>query len=96
MMNGDEMEARRDEMTAPAGGAGQSVPVPVSALAIDGAEPAPGDEVEFTVSGTVNSVNGSMAIVQPTAINGQPLPAAEAEPDEEALRNSLGQEALEF
>jgi hypothetical protein len=50
----------------------------LSASGGDGGSVAPeiGDEVEFTVKGNVASVEGSVACVTPTEVNGEPAPSS--------------------
>ena len=92
---------------APAAPAG--IPVPLSALAQpDDKEqmqtPAEGDTVSLQVDATIISVQGETAMIQPTAVNGQPLDkAGEQTPDNEgdetmnpdnaeaSLRGAIGQ-----
>ena len=58
-----------------------TVPVPLAALAIDGQQPQPGDPVEFTVSGKLQTIEGEIAYVAAETVNGQPLPPPESEKD---------------
>ena len=43
--------------------------------------PAMGDKVEFTVSGTVTSIDGDNAQITPDAINGDPIGKGSTEPN---------------
>lgn len=64
------------------------LPVPLDLLAIDGVAPAVGDETEIKVGVRIARVEGSIAFVQPTSIEGTPIPdqiAAEVEPTDEGL-----------
>jgi len=47
--------------------------IPADAVAVDGTTPAEGDEVEFTVKGTVKRTKGKNVSVEVTEANGQPL-----------------------
>jgi hypothetical protein len=51
--------------------------VPAAALAIDGAAPEVGDEVEYTVKGRVARIEGGEAYITPEMVNGQPAALAE-------------------
>jgi hypothetical protein len=73
---------------APMPGASHEQAVPAALLAIDGAEPMPGDEVEFTVRGKVTRSEGGKAFIEPTAINGQPLPEMTAMSTDESVREA--------
>jgi hypothetical protein len=73
--------------TAPSS-APQEQAVPTASLAIDGAEPQPGDEVEFTVRGKVTRSEGGKTFLTPTAINGEPLPEMPAEMTDESVRDA--------
>lgn len=57
--------------------------------------PAVGDDVELSVKGKVESIDGDVACVSPTEVNGEPAPqapAAQSPDDEEAeLRSGFGQ-----
>lgn len=57
---------------------GYKVYAPSSALEVQGTQPEVGDEVEFTVKGTVNSVEGDVVCVKPETINDQPAPQGPA------------------
>lgn len=57
---------------------GSVVPVPVTALAMPGEDdimnnPGPGDVVQFHVEGKIQSVQGDMAMVEVSTINGKPV-----------------------
>jgi hypothetical protein len=64
---------------APDAGAPAEQIVPTALLAIDGAEPAEGDEVEFKVRGIINRNEGGKSFVKITALNDQELPEAAPE-----------------
>lgn len=65
------------------------IPVPSALLAVDGTPPGEGDDVEFTVKGTVGKTENGLSYVRPTEVNGQPVPEAkDAEPDEDDVRNA--------
>lgn len=70
------------------------IPVPAALLAIDGTAPAQGDEVEFTVTGTVEAAQGPMLLIRPTKLNGQPLPEMPAEPPREPGEDEIRAAAL--
>jgi hypothetical protein len=56
--------------------------VPLTAVQIDGTSPAPGDEVDVAVKGTVHRVEGDRVYVVPATANGEPVePAAAEEPE---------------
>ena len=69
---------------APMESAEKSHCVPAAALAIDGAAPEVGDEVEYTVKGRVARIEGGETYVMPETINGQPA-QTEAEPAAEGI-----------
>jgi len=77
---------------APDAGAPSEQIVPTALLAIDGAEPAEGDEVEFKVRGIINRNEGGKSFVKITALNDQELPEAApetpAEPTEDDVRDA--------
>lgn len=58
--------------------AGSDSPVKIYAslqsLAMDGFLPKLGDEVELTVKGMVKSIDGDVACISPTEVNGEPAP----------------------
>ena len=54
---------------------GNTVPVPLAALEVDGTAPAAGDEVTFSVTGRLVSAEGETGSVEVTSINGQPVSA---------------------
>lgn len=60
----------------PSKDSGVKVYASVASLSIDGTAPEVGDEVDLTVRGTVNSVDGDVACISPTEVNGEPAPAA--------------------
>lgn len=54
----------------------------LSTLEVQGQPPSVGDSVDLTVKGTVDSLDGDVACVIPTEVNGQPAPdAPDSEPD---------------
>jgi len=55
--------------------------IPSVALAVDGTEPAEGDEVEFTVKGTVTSSADGRTHVKPSTVNGEPVDQPEEKPE---------------
>lgn len=61
-----------------------TVPVPLTALAIDGTPPAAGDDVSFSVAGRIVAIDGEMAQVEVASINDQPM-AAGPEADDRAM-----------
>jgi hypothetical protein len=63
--------------------------VPVNALAESGVPPEEGDTVEYSVSGTVQSVSGKDATIKIDSINGEPVAEEASEtPEEEASEES--------
>lgn len=70
------------------------IPVPAALLAIDGAAPAQGDEVEMTVTGIVEASQGPMLLIRPTKLNGQPLPEMPAEPARPTSEDDIRAAAL--
>jgi hypothetical protein len=59
--------------------------VPVNSLEEDGVPPEVGDSVDYSVKGTVQSVDGGQATVQIESINGEPVGEEASEsPEEEA------------
>lgn len=60
---------------------GDLMDIPASALDVDGAKPAEGDEVEFTVRGTVKKSEDGRLAVSPSAINDQPYSAGDKAPE---------------
>src|SRR5215475_4828191 len=67
------------------GPGGYTCKVPVNALAEDGVPPEEGDTVQYSVSGTVQSVSGGTATVSIDSINGEPVAEEASEsPQEEA------------
>jgi hypothetical protein len=59
--------------------------VPVNSLEEDGVPPEVGDSVDYSVKGTVQSVDGGQATVKIDSINGEPVGEEAAEsPEEEA------------
>jgi hypothetical protein len=57
--------------------------VPVNSLAEDGVPPEQGDSVQYSVSGTVQSVSGPTATVKIDSINGEPVGEEGSESSEE-------------
>ena len=64
------------------------VRVPIAALAIDEAQPQPGDPVDLTASGTLSRIDGETAVVEIDTLNGAPVPpeAGDGEPDGDEIR----------
>ena len=58
---------------------GASASIPLDALEQDGVPPEQGDQVSFSVDGTVQSVSGTTAKVKIDAINGEPVNESAAE-----------------
>ena len=80
-----------------------NINVPVEVLAIDSesgepVRPASGDEVHFACSGTIHSIDGAMAEVEITGVNGQPIPdpAEGSEPEGEMDGDELRGMAAQF
>ena len=70
-------------------GGGYTCKVPVNSLAESGVPPEEGDTVEYSVSGTVQSVSGSDATIKIDSINGEPVSEEASEsPEEEASEES--------
>lgn len=66
--------------------------VPVSALAMEGTAPAEGDEVTYTVRGTVARIEGGEAYIKPMTVNDEPaaLPKEpEMNEDDEMMRAAM-------
>jgi len=64
---------------------GYTCKVPLDLLSEDGTPPAQGDQVSYSVDGTVQSTDAEDATVKITAVNGQPVaesPADEASEDQ--------------
>lgn len=55
---------------------GSKVYVSIASLAEDGVTPGIGDEVSFTVTGRIHSLEGDVACVTPETVNGEPAPQA--------------------
>jgi len=71
------------------GPGGYTCKVPVNSLAESGVPPEEGDTVEYSVSGTVQSVSGSDATIKIDSINGEPVSEEASEsPEEEASEES--------
>jgi len=84
-----------DSTGAQDAGGGTEICAPLDAFSVSGTPPAEGDEVEFTVKGTVSRVDGGNAYVEPETVNGSPVMsdsgpagAADSEPDEASLRQN--------
>jgi hypothetical protein len=68
----------------PQGDSEIEVCVPVENITEDGVPPQEGDDVELSVKGTVSKVEGDLAWITPSEVNGQPVEAGEGSPKEEA------------
>lgn len=55
------------------GPGGYTCKVPVASLSESGVPPEQGDTVDYSVSGTVQSVSGNTATIKIDAINGEPV-----------------------
>jgi hypothetical protein len=78
----------------PKAGGGYTCKVPLSAVEQDGVPPEQGDKVDYSVSGTVQSVSGNDATVDIESINGEPVGEEAAEsPEEEAAEPETGTES---
>lgn len=62
-------------------------------VAIDGAVPAPGDEIELTVKAKVSRVEGGKVYATPTEANGEPIMTPE-ESGERPGEEPLGEDEL--
>src|SRR6266566_2567017 len=62
--------------------------VPLDELSVSDVPPSQGDKVNFTVDGVVQSVNGSMATIKITAINGEGLGPNDNDQDEMSTPSS--------
>lgn len=64
------------------------VRVPISALSLDDTKPQPGDPVDLTASGKLDSIDGEFGVVEVDTLNGAPVPpeAAAGEPDGDEVR----------
>jgi hypothetical protein len=60
-------------------GGGYICKVPLDLLAQDGVPPEKGDQVSYSVDGTVQSVDAEDAVVKITSVNGQPVAESPAE-----------------
>lgn len=80
----------------PTAGGDYTCNVPLDLLSEDGVPPAKGDQVSYSVDGTVQNVGGENATIKIDAINGQPVGAEgpEGSPQEEA-QESPAEEAAE-
>ncbi len=67
-----------------------TVPVPLSALSLEGVPPTQGDSVAFSVTGRVVSVDGQTARIQPETINDQPV-LADAGAEDRAMLDAAMQ-----
>lgn len=54
------------------------VKVPLAALAIDDAQPQPGDPVDLNATGKLSRIDGDFAVVEIDTLNGSPVPPADA------------------
>jgi hypothetical protein len=63
----------------PKSGGGYTCKVPLDLLSADGVPPEQGDQVDYQVSGTVQSVDAEDATVKITAVNGEPVDESSAE-----------------
>lgn len=74
--------------------------IPLSALAIDNENPQPGDPVDLTASGTLASVEGDVAVVDITTVNGTPVPqegaTGEDMEEDDLLRAAEAQDGMPF
>lgn len=66
----------------PQGDSQIQVCVPIENIVEDGVPPQEGDEVSLSVEGTVSKVEGDIAWITPSKINGQPVEAGEGSPQE--------------
>ena len=57
----------------PKAGGGYTCKVPIDLLSQDGVPPSEGDDVDYQVSGTVQSVTDTDATVKITSVNGEPV-----------------------
>ena len=75
----------------------QDIYVPATALKVQDKTPNVGDDVEFTVTGTVKELHGDTVCVTPSEMNGEPAPKEPSdEPDEDdmgAMESKLGNQA---
>jgi len=76
--NGETMNEGSDLPPKPGG-----LCVPVAALALDGTEPAPGDETEVPASIRVTRVENGKAYFEIATINGEAVTDGEAKPEAE-------------
>ena len=74
---------------SPKAGGGYTCKVPLDLLAQDGVPPEKGDDVSYSVEGTVQSVDAEDATVKITSVNGQPV----AESPEEETAEDQGEAA---
>ena len=73
------------------GPGGYTCKVPTNALAEDGVPPEVGDTVQYSVSGTVQSVSGGQATVKIDSVNGEPVTEEASEtPEEEGTEPAGG------
>lgn len=73
------------------GPSGYTCKVPLASLSESGTPPEQGDQVSYSVDGTVQSVSGNMATVKIDAVNGEPVAEEGAEtPAEEAAEPETG------
>lgn len=84
-----------DPANEPEGDEGAKVYVNLASLATDdGTTPEMGDEVELQVKGTVKSLDGDVACVSPTEINGQPAPDTPAKGSGDNMHDRLMKQAM--
>lgn len=69
--------------------------VPVSGLAMEGTAPEVGDEVTYTVRGTVARIEGKEAYIKPMTVNDEPMPQKKTEMDEDNEMMALAMAADE-
>ena len=62
----------------PTAGGGYTCKVPLDLLSADGVPPEEGDQVDYQVSGTVQSVDAEDATVKITSVNGEPVSESSA------------------
>jgi len=78
------------------GPGGYTCKVPVNALAEDGVPPEEGDTVQYSVSGTVQSVSGGTATVSIDSINGEPVSEEASESPEEEAAEGPGESTADM
>jgi hypothetical protein len=70
--------------------------VPVAALALDGTAPAEGDDVTYTVKGTVTRIEGDCAYVKPSSINDEPVKEKEVAEEPSAMDAAMQADAAQM